>query len=190
VTAPRIRGIPPILALVAFLACLAPAAARAEPNTCPTTRTDAAQVTIDSPASDTDVSGTVEVKGRVESSTELFQVELFVGDSRRDVIYVDPPSSALDFTLRWDTTGTKAGPTTARIVACGGSPDGLSLIQGTASVPVKVQSSPAESENKALVATESADIDAPSPSLVMGLVIAVPAVAGLFYAASGRRRRM
>lgn len=187
---PRILGIPRILALVAILAGLAPAAARAEPNTCPTTRTDAAQVTIDSPAGDADVSGTVEVKGRVESSTELFQVELFVGDSRRDVIFVDPPTSAIDFTLRWDTAGTKAGPTTARIVACGGSPDGLSLIQGTASVPVKVQSTPAAAGSKALVVTESKGFEPASSSLVIGILIAVPAVAGLLYAASGRRRRM
>ena len=187
---PRLPGIWRILALTAVLAGLAPSAAVAEPNTCPTTRTDAATVTIDSPASDADVSGTVEVKGRVESSTELFQVELFVGDSRRDVAYVDPPATATDFTLRWDTTGGKSGPATARIVACGGSPDGLSLIQGTASVPVKVQSTPAASEKKALVVTKSAGTEAPSPSLVMGIVIAVPAVAGLLYAASGRRRRM
>jgi hypothetical protein len=174
---------------VAILAGLAPAA-MAEPNTCPTTRTDSAKVTIDSPADDADVSGIVEVKGRVESSTELFQVELFVGDSRRDVAYVDPPAANTDFTLRWDTAGGKSGPATARIVACGGSPDGLALVEGTASVQVKVQSSPAAAQNKALVATKSAGTESPSPSLVMGIVIAVPAVAGLLYAASGRRRRM
>ncbi len=188
--APRFRGIGRLLILLAILAGLAPAAAVAEPNTCPTTRTDAATVTIDSPASDADVSGRVEVKGRVESPTELFQVELFVGDSRRDVIYLDPPATAGDFTLTWDTAGGSSGPVTARIVACGGSPDGLSLIQGSASVPVKVQSVPAGAGNKALVVTESKGFRPASPSLVIGIVIAVPAVAGLLYAASGRRRRM
>jgi hypothetical protein len=77
-----------------------------------------------------------------------------------------------------------------RIVACGGSPDSQSLVQGSASVSVKVQSSPPPAENKGLVVTKSAGTQAPSPSLVMGIVIAVPAVAGLLYAASGRRRRM
>ena len=98
-----------ILALVAVLAGLAPAAAVAELNTCPTTRTDAAKVTIDSPTTDADVSGTVEVKGRVESATGVFQVELFVGDARRDVAYLDPPATTTDFTLRWDTAGGKWG---------------------------------------------------------------------------------
>jgi hypothetical protein len=176
--------------VVALLVGLAPAAAVAEPNTCPTTRSDAARVTIASPAGDADVSGTVEVKGRAESSSPLFQVELFVGDSRRDVAYLDPPAEAVDFTLRWDTGSTRSGPATVRVVACGGTAEGLSLVQGTASVAVKVQSSTPAAENKALVATKSAGTEAPSSSLVIGIVIAVPAVAGLLYAASGRRRRM
>ena len=175
---------------MAVLVGLAPTAAVAELNTCPTTRTDAATVTIDSPAADADVSGTVEVKGRVESSNGVFQVELFVGDARRDVAYLDPPATTTDFTLRWDTAGGKSGPAIARIVACGGSPDGISLIQGSASVPVKVQAAPAPAGNKALVVTGSKGFDPPPSSLVMGIVIAVPAVAGLLYAASTRRRRM
>ena len=145
-----------VTVIVTVLAGLAPGAALAEANTCPTTRSDAARVTIASPAGDADVSGTVEVTGRAESVVPLFQVELFVGDSRRDIAYLDPPAEATDFTLRWDTAATKSGPATVRIVACGGSIEGLSLVQGTASVAVNVQSSPAAGENKALVVTESA----------------------------------
>ena len=176
--------------VIAAFAALAPSAAVAEPNTCPTNRSDAAKVTIASPAADADVSGTVEVKGRAESSSPLFQVELFVGDSRRDVAYLDPPAEATDFTLRWDAAAAKAGPATVRVVACGGSVEGQSLVQGTASLAVEVQSSPPAAENKALVSTKSAGTKAPSPSLAMGIVIAVPAVAGLLYAVSDRRRRM
>jgi hypothetical protein len=187
---PSILWIGRTLALAAALAGLAPGPAVAEPNTCPTTRSDAAKVTISSPARDADVSGTVEVKGRAESSSRLFQVELFVGDARRDVAYLDPPADATDFTLRFDTAATKPGPATIRIVACGGTAEGFALVQGTASVPVKVQSTSPAPENKALVTNKSAGTKPPSPSLVMGIVIAVPAVIGLFYAASSHRRRV
>ena len=117
-------------------------------------------------------------------------MELFVGDARRDVAYLDPPATTTDFTLRSDTAGGKSGPATARIVACGGSPDGLALIQGCGIGAGKGAGLPRAGREQGADRHREQGVDPAPSSLVMGIVIAVPAVAGLLYAASTRRRRM
>ncbi len=180
--------IAPALAVAGSI--LLPGLARAaQPATCPAPGDEVATVELVTPEAGVEVGGRVEVSGRAEAPTALFQVELFVGDSRKDFAVVDPPATAADFTLVWDTTATKAGPATLRIVACGGSADAGRLIRGTAAVDVQVVAPPAAAAPRVLVDVPDEDQDdRPSPSLVAGAVIAVPAAACLLFA-MGRRRQ-
>ncbi len=163
------------------------APASAQPTTCPTPRDAVASVVVAGPEAGAVVSGRVEVTGRVEAPTALFQVELFVGDARKDVSYFNPPVGAADFTLAWDATLFTGGPSTLRVVACGGSTDGDSLISGTARVDVQVEASPGPAPTKALL--DAAKVEKPETrSLAAGAAIAVPAVIALLFAV-GRRRR-
>jgi hypothetical protein len=174
-------------AVTAVPGLVPPAGAAAQPTTCPTPRDAVATVTLAAPEAGAAVSGRVEVRGRVESPSALFQVELFVGDARKDVAYFSPPAEAADFTLVWDAGLARGGPSTLRVVACGGSADGGSLVSGTGTVEVQVEPSPGPASTKVL-------LDAAEPekretrSLAAGAAIALPAVACLLYAV-GRRRR-
>lgn len=158
----------------------------AQPATCPSPEEDAAAVEVAAPEAGADVAGRVEVTGRVESPTGLFQVELFVGDSRKDFMVVDPPATTTDFTLVWDASGARPGPATLLVVACGGSAELGRLVRGTATVDVQVGAS-AAGPGRTLVDVPPEDDSIPGPSLVAGAVIAVPAAACLFFAL-GRRR--
>lgn len=162
------------------------AALAAQPATCPSPEEDAATVEVAAPEAGADVAGRVEVTGRVESPTGLFQVELFVGDSRKDFMVVDPPATTTDFTLVWDASGARPGPATLLVVACGGSAELGRLVRGTATVDVQVGAS-AAGPGRTLVDVPPEDDSIPGPSLVAGAVIAVPAAACLFFAL-GRRR--
>jgi len=180
-----------LLAAVAHLtavagAVLLPGLAGAQPVTCPAPGEDAASVVIDSPEAGTEVAGRVEVKGQAEGPATLFQVELFVGESRKDFLVLDPPVAATDFTLVWDAAAARPGSSTIHVVTCGGTTEFGRLIRGSASIDVQVPAPSAPPPTRALVAVESDD-DRPGPSLVAGAVIAVPAVACLVYA-MGRRR--
>ncbi len=179
----------PMLAVCGSI--LLPGLARAQPATCPAPGEEEATVELATPEAGAEVGGRVEVSGRAEAPTALFQVELFVGDSRKDFVVVDPPAIAADFTLTWDTTATRAGPSTLRVVACGGSADAGRLIRGTAVVDVQVVAPPAAAPPRVLVDTRDQDQEGkerPRPSVVAGAVIAVPAAACLLLAL-GRRRR-
>ncbi len=167
---------------------LVPGPARAQPATCPAPGEEAATVVLDGPESGIDVSGRVEVSGRAESPTALFQVELFVGDSRKDFVFVDPPALATDFTLTWDSTAAPAGPATLRVVACGGSAEVGRLIRGTAAVDVQVGAQAAAAPRTLVDVQQKDEGQRESPSVVAGAVIAVPAAACLLFAI-GRRRR-
>ena len=173
--------------LVAAGAVLLPGLAGAEPVTCPAPGEDAASVVIAAPEVGAEVGGRVEVTGQAEGPTNLFQVELFVGDSRKDFILLDPPVSATDFTFTWDATAARAGPSSLHVVACGGTTEFGRLIRGSATVDVQVAAPTVLPPAGVLVEAES-DPDRPGPSIVAGVVIAVPAIAGLVYA-MGRGRR-
>ncbi|HEX7275878.1 MAG TPA: Ig-like domain-containing protein [Acidimicrobiales bacterium] len=161
------------------------AATAAQPATCPSPEEDASTVVIASPEADADVAGRVEVTGRVESPTPLFQVELFVGDSRKDFVIVNPPVTTTDFTLVWDASAVAAGPATLLVVACGGTADLGRLVRGTATVDVQVGGSePAPSRTLVEVRPDDDQVD---PSVLAGAVIAVPAALCLLFAL-GRRR--
>jgi len=159
----------------------------AQPTTCPTPRDAVADVVVAEPQAGAALSGRIEVRGRVEAPTALFQVELFVGDSRKDVAVFNPPAPAADFTLAWDASRAPGGPSTIRVVACGGSAEGDSLISGTGTVEVQVEASSTPAPTRVLLeAAEPAKGEA--RSVVAGAFIAVPAAVGLLYAV-GRRRR-
>lgn len=179
--------------VVAYLAAaagmvLAPGPALAQPITCPAPGENAATVVVDTPEAGAAVGGRVEVKGRAEGPTLLFQVELFVGDSRKDFVVLDPPVESTDFTLTWDAGTARAGPSTIHVVTCGGTTEFGRLIRGTASVEVQVEGATEPPATRVLVESES-DQPRAEPSLVAGAVIAVPAVAGLLYAMARSRRR-
>ena len=142
---------------------------------------------IEAPEAGTEVAGRVEVTGQAEGPTNLFQIELFVGDSRKDFLVLDPPVSATAFTLSWDATAARAGPAALHVVTCGGTTEFGRLIRGSATVDVQVVAPSAPPPAGVLVEAES-DPDRPGPSLVAGAVIAVPAIAGLVFA-MGRGRR-
>ena len=175
-----------VLAMVG--SALLPGLARAQPATCPAPGDEEATVEITAPEAGTDVGGRVEVRGRAEAPTALFQVELFVGDSRKDFVTIDPLATSADFTLAWDSTAAKAGPTTIRVVACGGSADAGRLIRGTAAVDVQVVAQAAAPPRTLVDAHDQEDGPRPRPSLAAGAAIAVPAAACLLFA-MGRRRR-
>ncbi len=176
---------------VALLAMAGPVrgagGAAAQPSTCPSPDEEASSVVIASPEAGAEVAGRVEVTGSVESPTALFQVELFVGDSRKDFVVVDPPVTTTDFTLVWDASAVPAGPSTLRVVACGGSADVGRLIRGTATVDVQVGAS-APAPSRTLVEVRPDDDEPGEPSIVAGAVIAVPAALCLLFAL-GRRRQ-
>ena len=177
-----------VQALAVAASIVAPGLARAQPSTCPAPGEEQATVVIDAPEAGRDVSGRVEVRGRAESPTALFQVELFVGDSRKDFVIVDPPVVATDFTLVWDTSTATGGPATLRVVACGGSADVGRLIRGSASVDVQV-AAPAPAPPRTFVdAKDEGEEGRRAPSVVAGAVIAIPAAACLLFAL-GRRRQ-
>ncbi|MEA2717359.1 MAG: hypothetical protein QOI99_1676 [Actinomycetota bacterium] len=163
------------------------ASAGAQPTTCPTTRDEVATVVVASPEAGATVSGRVEVMGHVEAPTALFQVELFVGDSRKDVAVFNPPTTAGDFVLGWDAGRAPGGTSNLRVVACGGSADGDSLISGTSTVEVQVEPSAAPAPTRALL-DPATTARRDRGSRVAGAVIVVPGVASLLYAL-GRRRR-
>jgi hypothetical protein len=179
-----------ILAVIGsiLLVGLLPGLAGAQPATCPAPGEEEATVEISAPEVGTDVSGRVEVQGHAEAPTALFQVELFVGDSRKDFVIVDPPAVAADFTLAWDSSAAKAGPATLRVVACGGSSDVGRLIRGTAAIDVQVAAQAAAPPRTLIDARDEEKGSDPSPSLAAGAAIAVPAAACLLFA-MGRRRR-
>ncbi len=167
---------------------LLPGLAGAQPATCPAPGEEEATVEITAPEGGTEVGGRVEVQGHAEAATALFQVELFVGDSRKDFVTVDPLATAVDFTLAWDSSAAKAGPATLRVVACGGSADAGRLIRGTAAVDVQVVAQAAAAPRTLIDAQEEDEGADPSPSVAAGAAIAVPAAACLLFA-MGRRRR-
>jgi len=167
---------------------LVPGLARAQPATCPAPGEEAATVVLDAPEPGVDVGGRVQVSGRAESPTALFQVELFVGDSRKDFVFVDPPALTADFTLTWDATAATGGPATLRVVACGGSAEVGRLIRGTAAVDVQVVAQAAAAPRTLVDVQQKDEGQRQSPSVVAGAVIAVPAAAFLLFAI-GRHRR-
>ncbi|MEA2826689.1 MAG: hypothetical protein QOG43_1128 [Actinomycetota bacterium] len=167
---------------------LLPGPAGAQPATCPAPGDEAATVEITSPEAGTDVGGRVEVHGRAEAPTALFQVELFVGDSRKDFVTIDPLATTADFVLAWDSSAAKAGPATLRVVACGGSADAGRLIRGTAAVDVQVVVQAAAPSRTLVDVHDEQKGPHPKPSVAAGAAIAVPAAACLLFA-MGRRRR-
>jgi hypothetical protein len=167
---------------------LVPGVTLAQPTTCPAPGDDVATVEIATPEPGAAVGGRVEVKGRVAGPTLLFQIELFVGDSRKDFVVLDPPVESADFDLVWDASAARGGPTTLHVVACGGTSEFGRLIRGTASVEVQVAGAAEPPATRVLVESES-DEPRAEPSLAAGAVIAVPAVAGLLYAMGRARRR-
>lgn len=181
----------PLAALALLVAVAAtillPGPVRAQPTTCPAPGEDAASVSIATPEAGAAVGGPrVEVTGRAEGPTSIFQVELFVGDSRKDFIVLDPPAEAADFILVWDASNARGGPSALHVVACGGTTEFGRLVRGSASVEVQVEAPAEPGATRTLVESED-DTPRQRPSLVAGAVIAVPAIAGLVYA-MGRRR--
>ncbi len=170
-----------------LLAVAGPIHAAAQPATCPAPEEESSEVVIVTPEAGADVAGRVEVGGRVESPTALFQIELFVGDSRKDFVVVDPPVTETDFTLVWDASATAGGPTTLRVVACGGSADLGRLIRGSATVEVQVGASPPAPTRSLVEVAPPEDESDRKPSPAAGAVIAVPAALCLLLAL-GRRR--
>lgn len=175
----------PLLAAAGTI--LLPGLAQAQPATCPAPDEEGAAVVISSPEAGAEVSGRIEVSGSVESGTALFQVELFVGDSRKDFAFVDPPVTATDFTLAWDASAAAAGPATLRVVACAGSAEVGRLVRGSATVDVQVLPSPPAPTRTLVEVAGEDDGSSVGPSLIAGAVIAVPAAAALAFAL-GRRR--
>ncbi|MEA2973026.1 MAG: hypothetical protein QOG82_1484 [Actinomycetota bacterium] len=166
---------------------LHPGLARAQPTTCPAPGDELATVEITAPEAGTEVEGRVEVRGTVEAPSALFQVELFVGDSRKDFAIIDPPATSADFLLTWDASAVQGGPATIVVVTCGGDV-GPELIRGAAASSVEVRAGANPPAPRTLVEAKNED-QRPQSSLVAGAVIAVPAAAGVVYAMGRRRRR-
>ena len=116
------------------MAAAAPVAAI--PNTCPTAGADAVTVNINEPAAGAKVAGQVTVRGRATGGTGLTKVELFVGESLKDFQLYEPPSTNVEFALRFDAAAVRSDKTTMSVVACGSTPG--SLVRGIASVDVQV----------------------------------------------------
>lgn len=161
-------------------------AAHGQPDTCPVAGGDSVEVTISSPAAGAPVSDRAHVTGRVRSPSTVFQVELFVGDSRRDRLLVDPPSDSVDFDLSWETSQPPtAEPATRviRVVACGGNPGEGQLTRGTARVEVKVLA-PTGTEVAVVRPTLGNAAQRRRPMPVrrwVGVVMFVPALAAMAY---------
>lgn len=175
-------------ALVLAAASWSPVAARAgaQPLTCPAVGDAVVDVLVDSPAEGAEVSGGVEVAGVAAGPEPVFQVELFVGEARKDIATFDPPVAEAAFTLAWDATAAPAGPATLVVVACAGDPATGSLVEGRQEVAVEVVPGADPLPTWRLVPT--AGDDSEGAPVLAGAVMAVPAVAALLYAA-GRRRR-
>ncbi len=172
--------------VVAAAAILVPGPAGAQPATCPAPGEDVVNVVVSTPEPGATVTGRIEVTGRVEAPTLLFQIELFVGDSRKDFVLLDPPVEAADFTMAWDASAAKAGPAPLHVVACGGTTEFGRLIRGAADFEVQVDAAPSPTPTGPKLVDAEGE-KGQRPSLVAGAVIAVPAVACLVYAI-GRRR--
>lgn len=180
-----------LAATVPAVALVPLSAAVAQPQTCPTPGADAVTLNVTSPSSGAPVGGRVEVTGRFDGPGPVFQVELFVGDSRKDAIDVTPPSPSGSFTLAWDTAGATGGPVRLGVVACGGDPAAGSLVRGSAAVDVDVQASEAASPPPAALVAVEAGTDGPGSKPWVVLAMGGPGLVGLGYALGVRpvRRR-
>jgi hypothetical protein len=158
-------------------------ATAAQIQTCPNPREGDVSVQITLPAGGDVVSGVVAVEGSVTASEPVFQVELFVGEARRDVAVFDPPVAEAPFSLQWDAGSYAPGPATVRVVACGGAPAEGSLIRGEGAVDVAVEATPAGAPAGGALSRQpvrSSGLDwAP---VWVGLTFGMAALAGLVYA--------
>lgn len=129
------------------------------------------------------MSGVILVEGTVRAAEPVFQLELFVGDARRDFVAFDPPVSEASFSLRWDATSRAPGPATIRAVACGGIAAEGSLIRGQATVDVMVEASAAGARTGGTLSQQPVRSEGVewAPTWV-GLTFGIAGLGGLVYA--------
>lgn len=163
--------------------------AAAQPQTCPAAGADAVVVNVTSPSAGTQLEGRVEVKGRFSGPAPVFQVELFVGDSRKDALDIEPPATSGSFTLAWDTTGMSGGPSTLGVVVCGGDPAAGSLARGTAAVKVEVTATPPPPGAPEVLMPANVERTGPRSTRWVALAMGGPGLLGLGYALGVRPAR-
>ena len=169
--------------LAGCLLFVSPAAGvAAQPETCPNPRVGDVAVAIETPEAGATVSGVVTVEGSMTAPEPLFRVELFVGDARRDAMFLDPPATEARFSLRWDASSRAPGPATIRVVACGGSPDEGLLVRGEAAVDVMVESTAAPRTGGTLGQEPVRSKDLEWAPAWVGLTFGIAGLAGFVYA--------
>jgi hypothetical protein len=140
------------------------------------------EVQLSLPEAGATVSGLVQVDGSVTASEPVFQVELFVGEARRDVVVFEPPVAEASFTLRWDATSRAPGPATIEVVACGGTPAEGSLIRGQGAVDVVVEASAAGARTGGTLSQPVGSKDEEWAPAWVGLTFGAAGLVGLAYA--------
>ena len=179
-----------LLFAVTAVAFLAPAPARAIPNTCPTTGPDAGTVNIAEPLAGTSVAGQVTVRGRASAAAGLSRVEVFVGEALKDFQIFEPPRTDVDFLLQFDVASVQTSTVTLSVVACGGPPD--AAVRGIASINVLVNGAVAvTAPPMALTPSERTDDPAGARSGAgpawVGAVFGIAGLIGLVAATRGVR---
>lgn len=159
-----------------------------QPETCPNPGPEAVTVAIAAPEAGATVSGVVAIEGTVESAADVFRVEVFVGDARKDVAFPNPPSKTAPFTLTWDSGNRPPGPATIRVQACGGQSAQGSLVRGVATVEVNVVASAGPPAAVALLPAGDGD-DVSGGPLWVGLLVGVSGLAGLAVASRAAQTR-
>ncbi len=176
---------------IGVLAGWASPPAEAQVDTCPAPGPDAGRVILTEPAAGSPVSGRVRVRGSASSPVDVARVELFVGDARKDFAVFDPPTRSGTFVLTWDTAGAPAGPTTLRVVACGGGRGQTPLARAVGSVAVDVRNSgPAPVPAPLTPVTRGTRSSPPGRGpLWVGAVVGISGLVGLVVASGYRPGR-
>lgn len=169
------------------LAVLGPAGpAAAVPTTCPNTGAPSGTVTVADPPPGAGVNGPVTVKGSAASPAGIARVELFVGDTLKDVQTFDPPRPTADLALRWDASEAPAGPAALTVVVCGAVPPRV-LQAGRVDVTVTAPAAPPPTGPR-LARAIPQDGPGTGPPWV-GAAFAAGGIAALLAVTASRRRR-
>jgi hypothetical protein len=127
------------VALAAALLASAPTGAAAQDESCGSGGGLTGVVTIDSPAPNASVAGTVQVTGTASARPvgTLTRVEATLGGASDAGTY--PAAATIEFSLTLDVSNVAPGRNTLTVTACGTSSLTGALSRGSASVPVVVK---------------------------------------------------
>jgi hypothetical protein len=127
-------GVCALALVVGLLAFVAPA--KAQSSSCDGVATPA-NVTIDTPAPNETLSGTVVVEGTAEGVSLSKVVVTLAGQTRQHIFN---PNGSLSFSSQFDTSTMNPGPATLRVVACSANlAAGVALSRGERSIPVTIR---------------------------------------------------